>query len=156
LDEPFQLMIMVVRSGGSGAFQIFGGDVEYSTLEQARAHAETHGRIAWRESTGPLEDEQPCFLCRCTMGKLLEARERHPERICQVCALEAVDAEGRRICFGNGPEGGVRAWYADTGAPYDSRECSIRGVVCHAAEARFGGIVIERWQLKGSSSSNLR
>jgi hypothetical protein len=137
-------MITLIRSAATGAIRIFGADTEYSTIEEAQAHADTYGRVAWRSSTEALANEQACHLCRCSMGKPLEARERHPERICQVCALDAVDAQGRRVCFGNaGPGGGFRGWYADTLAPYDRHDCIIRGVPCRADEARFGGIVIE-------------
>lgn len=39
--------------------------------------------------------------------------------------------------------GGFVARYADTDELYDSHQCFIDGVRCHAGEARFGGIVIE-------------
>jgi hypothetical protein len=35
------------------------------------------------------------------------------------------------------------ARYADTGEDYPGRECYVKGVRCRAAEARFGGIVIQ-------------
>ena len=40
--------------------------------------------------------------------------------------------------------GGFIAKYKDTGKIYDSNSCFIDGVRCHADEARFGGIVVQK------------
>jgi hypothetical protein len=59
-------------------------------------------------------------------------------------AARASSRSGRVLAFSNaGLSGGFVARYADTGESYDSHECFIDGVRCHADEARFGGIVIQ-------------
>lgn len=143
LDEPFVFLVVLVRSNVSGAFQSFGADTEFRSLQEAELHAESFGPIAWRASTEPLADEQACCRCGCTMGRLLEARERHPERLCSVCAVDAMDEHGRRLRFGNvDASGGFRSWYADTGEQYGRHQCFIDGAEYVADEARFGGIVL--------------
>lgn len=143
LDEPFSFLVVLVRSNVNGTFQIFGADAEFRSLEEAQAQAETSGPIAWRSSTEPLADEQSCCLCGCTMGRLLEARERHPERLCPVCAVDATDEHGRSLRFGSiDGSGGFRSWYADTGEQYGRHQCFVGGAEYVADEARFGGIVI--------------
>src|SRR5262249_35464840 len=144
LPEPLRSMIAIIRSHETGAFLQLGADREYRTLEEARADIESYGGVVWRASTGAIGDEQPCFLCGCTMGRPAEARARHPERLCDACTLEAVDEHGRPLRFGNiDLSGGFRSWYADTGENYGRRECFVRGIACTAGEARFGGIVVE-------------
>lgn len=143
LEEPFSFLVVLVRSNVSGSFQSFGADAQFGSLEEAQLQAETSGPIAWRASTAPLADEQACCLCGCTMGRLLEARERHPERLCQVCAVDATDEHGRRLRFGNvDASGGFRSWYADNGEQYGRHQCFVAGAEYRADEARFGGIVI--------------
>ena len=143
LEEPFSFLVVIVRSNGTGGFRSFGAENEFRSLEEAQLHAETSGPIAWRASTEPLAEEQPCCLCGCTMGRLLEARERHPERLCQVCAVDATDKHGQKLRFGNvDASGGFRSWYADTGEQYGRHECFVAGAEYRADEARFGGIVI--------------
>lgn len=47
--------------------------------------------------------------------------------------------------FYNDPEvfPGIVGRYADSGEAYESQTCFIEGVACYAAEARFGGVVIQ-------------
>ncbi len=81
-----------------------------------------------------------CPICAVS----LEAHSRYPRYVCQACASRASSADGRLLTFANeGFSGGYVAAYADTGEPYDSHDCWIDGLACHADEARFGGIVIE-------------
>jgi hypothetical protein len=49
------------------------------------------------------------------------------------------------VQFGNTtPLGmGFQGRYRQTGAPYDSADCWVRGVPCTAEEDKFGGIVIQ-------------
>jgi hypothetical protein len=83
-----------------------------------------------------------CPICAATG---LDRSERYPRYVCPKCAARASAADGRRLCFGNlGFGGGFVASYADTGERHvDGGHCFIDGVACRAAEARFGGIVIE-------------
>ncbi len=84
---------------------------------------------------------QICPVCDAAV----QPSQRYPRHVCPNCFAEASDRDGRRLEFSNvGLSGGYAAHYADTGAPYDSHDCWIRGIHCHADEARFGGIVIER------------
>jgi hypothetical protein len=143
LPEPLRFLVVLIRSNDTGGFRVLGSSTEVATAEEALAGVETTGPIAWRPSTAPLADEQACFLCGCSIGKPLEARQRHPERLCAVCTLEVTDANGRPLAFGNVDlGGGFRSWYPDTGENYGRHECFVRGRECLAAEARFGGIVI--------------
>ncbi len=81
-----------------------------------------------------------CPICKTT----LKVVPRYPNYVCRECAARATDKEGRKLRFGNaGPDGGFMAAYADTDAMYNSHDCYIDGIPCHADEARFGGIVIE-------------
>ncbi len=73
---------------------------------------------------------------------------RYPHYVCQNCASRAVAADGRPLQFYNQTAfGGFLAFYADTNEPYYQGKinapCFIDGVACLAAEARFGGIVIQ-------------
>jgi len=83
-----------------------------------------------------------CPICGATG---LTPVERYPRYVCPACAARASSADGRRLCFGNlGFGGGFVATYADTGERYaDGGDCRIDGIPCFAAEARFGGIVIQ-------------
>ena len=82
-----------------------------------------------------------CPLC----ATALQPSDRYPRHVCPDCAQRAQSPDGRRLEFFNlGLSGGYGARYADTGQPYDSHDCFIDGRLCHAGEARFGGIVIER------------
>ena len=81
-----------------------------------------------------------CPICRTP----LPAVPRYPQYVCNACAARATSADGRPLMFSNiDATGGYEARYPDTGAPYDSHDCWIDGIACHADEARFGGIVIE-------------
>ena len=83
---------------------------------------------------------QACPVC----GIPLEPQARYPRYVCGTCASRACSADGRRLIFSNeGIDGGFVANFADTGESYDSHDCWIDGIACHAEEARFGGIVIE-------------
>jgi len=84
---------------------------------------------------------QTCPIC----GASVQPSQRYPRHVCRDCFAEATDRAGRRLEFSNvGMSGGYAAHYPDTGEPYDSHDCWIRGIRCRADEARFGGIVIER------------
>jgi len=84
---------------------------------------------------------QACPIC----GDPVQSSHRYPRHVCPACFTEATDRDGRRLEFSNVHlSGGYAAQYADTGEPYDSHDCWIRGIRCRADEARFGGIVIER------------
>ena len=81
-----------------------------------------------------------CPICLNSLDPI----PRYPRYVCMACDSKAVAADGRRLQFSNvGLSGGFAAFYADTGEVYPSHACWIEGIACHAAEARFGGIVIE-------------
>lgn len=81
-----------------------------------------------------------CPICHAPLA----TDPRHPRYICDTCAARASSFDGRPLGFSNvDMSGGYEAYYTDTGAPYDSHDCWIDGIACHADEARFGGIVIE-------------
>ena len=83
---------------------------------------------------------QTCPICH----RSVEPSERHPRYLCRECAAQAKTRDGRSLRFFNEAlSGGYVAQYSDTGEPYESHECYVYGVLCHADEGRFGGIVIE-------------
>lgn len=85
-------------------------------------------------------DEHQCPIC----GISLQPVPRYPRYVCGECASKAASIDGRLLEFFNiSLSGGYGAKYADDKSPYDSHECFIDGVRCHADEARFGGIVIQ-------------
>lgn len=68
-----------------------------------------------------------------------------------MCLATAPD--GRRLHFANERfSGGYSACFADTGESYESHVCFVKGIVCWADEARFGGIVIEALALEALRS----
>jgi hypothetical protein len=84
---------------------------------------------------------QHCPIC----GTAVRPDLRYPNYLCQSCAVRAASADGRPLTFSNSSlGGGFEARNADTGAPYDGHTCYVDGAECHADEARFGGIVIQR------------
>lgn len=69
---------------------------------------------------------------------------RYPRAVCSQCAAQACDVQVRPLDFYNeGMGGGFYAVLRESGLPYPSHECFIRGRRCYADEARFGGIVIQ-------------
>jgi len=70
--------------------------------------------------------------------------ERYPRYVCARCAAKTTDATGRRVDFRNLDFlGGCQGFYPDTGDIYPADDCFIDGIPCLAAEARFGGIVVQ-------------
>lgn len=77
-------------------------------------------------------------------SKPVTPSERYACYDCSECKSKAQSKVGRLlIFFKESMSGGFAAQYADTGEPYSSHECYIDRVLCHADEARFGGIVIQ-------------
>ena len=86
-------------------------------------------------------DNYQCPICKVD----LEPIPRYPNYVCKICTSKATDEEGRKLKFSNiDMSGGYMAKYSDTSEEYDSHTCYINGFECHADEARFGGIVIEK------------
>jgi hypothetical protein len=87
----------------------------------------------------PGDTSQRCPIC----GKGVPESPRYPDYVCDDCYVTATDNNGRKLDFYNtNVLGGYEALFPDTGEPYHSHVCYIRGVECYADEARFGGIVI--------------
>lgn len=83
---------------------------------------------------------QECPICRSTVAE----SPRYPRCICNTCAENVTDADGRRLTvFQDSPDGAYAATYADNSEAYDSHEVYVYGIACWAEEARFGGIVIQ-------------
>jgi len=86
------------------------------------------------------ETTQQCPVC----GAEQPPSPRYPRYLCPECVVLASDEAGRRLQFSNVDfGGGFQAVYADTGDLHPSHVCFVRGVRCHADEARFGGIVVQ-------------
>jgi hypothetical protein len=107
---------------------------------RARAAAEARG-VVWRGNAAANEDEAPFPICAAPVMKW----SRHPRMVCGVCVGEAVDRRGRSLKFSNTEllGHGFAASLPDGTEPEEPHVCFIRGVRCHASEARFGGIVVE-------------
>ena len=86
------------------------------------------------------ESQQTCPLCNRPVAR----SERYPRYVCQTCAARATSRNGRPLAFYNEAlSGGFVARYADDDTPYNSHECFIDGIRCHADEVPSGGIVIQ-------------
>src|SRR5437763_8964346 len=84
--------------------------------------------------------KQRCPICESPV----DPNARYPRYLCRTCASLASAPDGQRLSFANeGISGGYIATYAGGREPYESHVCFVKGVVCWADEARFGGIVIE-------------
>lgn len=120
----------------------------FKTLEDAIAHAESPTpappevsfEMQWRDNIDTLRpDEQKCFICHAP----IVVSPRYPQQLCPACILEATDAQGRFLRFGNESlGGGLVAHYVDDNGVYRSVECFVRGIPCRAEEHRFGGVVL--------------
>lgn len=98
----------------------------------------------------PAQPQQFCPLC----GAEVPSSARYPRHVCPACYEKAADVRGRKLEFYNVSfSGGYEARYTDTHEPYDSHECYIDGVKCHADEARFGGIVISPVEKSSAQST---
>ena len=88
-------------------------------------------------------DAQYCPIC----NKEVTPNPRYPNYRCGECADKAADIEGRKLEFYNASllGTGYVARYADTLEPYESNICYIDQLKCWADEARFGGIVIQKF-----------
>jgi hypothetical protein len=149
-DQVWETDVRVLRDS-AGSYRLFNGSLSPPLASAgdavARAEAPEPGRcgvshkVRWRDGTAPAgPNENPCPVC----GAPAPVSLRYPRALCPVCVLEATDRAGRPLEFGNaGLSGGFEARYADDGSPYDSAECLVRGVRCHAEEHRFGGIVVQ-------------
>lgn len=84
---------------------------------------------------------QPCPLC----GTPQRANPRYPRYVCPACTARAVDDRGRPVrAYNTHAMGyGVQVQVTATGEALDTTTLFIDGVACRAAEARFGGIVIQ-------------
>ena len=84
---------------------------------------------------------QACPIC----FKEIQPSNRYPNYVCADCFNLATAQDGRTLAFFNESiSGGYIAKYADTGEPYNSHDCYIRGVKCYADEDYYGGIVIRK------------
>ena len=91
----------------------------------------------------PSHSHRPCPICL----ELAPYWERYPQAVCSNCRAKACDDRGRKLLFFNvSLDGGFGAIVEENQEPHTSHICYINGIPCHADEARFGGIVIERIQ----------
>jgi ADP-ribosyl-[dinitrogen reductase] hydrolase len=84
---------------------------------------------------------QPCPIC----GTQQRANPRYPRYVCPACTARAVDDRGRPVqAYNTHVMGhGVQVLVTETGENTGTTTLFIDGIACHAAEARFGGIVIQ-------------
>ncbi len=87
-----------------------------------------------------MEIKQFCPFCK----EEVQHSTRYPQYLCQSCAKNPVDEDGKVLEFFNESiSGGFIARYKETKELRDSHICFIQGIECYADESRFGGIVIQ-------------
>jgi hypothetical protein len=88
-------------------------------------------------------DSVPCPICQT----LMSYSERYPKALCNAHYDECIDIEGRKVTYSNeGFHGGfVSEHFVNDNLVETAKDgcCAVRGVICFAQEARFGGIVIQ-------------
>lgn len=90
--------------------------------------------------------EISCPIC----GLMTSTLRRYPLLVCNDCRAKATDLNGRRVSFSNGSGGNVcSGYYLDSKEKYEGVSCYIDCFPCHAEEARFGGIVIQKKEGEG-------
>ena len=90
-------------------------------------------------------NSQKCGLECCT--RQVFSMGRYPNYVCQECLDESppVDSNGFSIRFYNeGINGGFESVINKNGTEIigTQNKCFVKGILCRAQEARFGGIVI--------------
>ncbi|HXD11946.1 MAG TPA: hypothetical protein VN653_17900 [Anaerolineales bacterium] len=83
---------------------------------------------------------QVCPICKTSVQPF----ERYPRYLFLECSSRARSKDGPSLKFSNiDMTGGFMAVYTDTGESHASHECYVDGILCHADEHRFSGIVIQ-------------
>ena len=72
--------------------------------------------------------DQYCPICK----GVVKYQPRYPNYVCEVCMSEGVEVNGKVI-----PKNEIDVYSNLTLA------CKVKGVICNAQEARFGGIVVQ-------------
>lgn len=86
--------------------------------------------------------KQVCPIC----DKEVYPFPRHPKYVCLDCIEEypPVNRHGKQVSFSNVDwTGGFASRVCGTTEKEEDHVCFVKGVLCWADEARFGGIVIE-------------
>lgn len=101
-------------------------------------------------STPTARPMHPCPICSTPTPH----EERYPRSVCADCVQRAADSQGRRVVgYNEGISGGLIVFYAESpsgpqteiaGAVLETGRCFIDGIECTMAEARFGGVVVQR------------
>lgn len=92
----------------------------------------------------------PCPVC----GTPTHHEERYPRSVCADCVQRAADSRGRRVVgYNESISGGLIVFYAESpsgpqteiaGEVLETGRCFVDGIACTMAEARFGGVVVQR------------
>ncbi len=95
---------------------VHGSSAAHKTLELARnAAAQNASEMNWWNGVNGPENEAHCAICEAWNQGHMESPERHPQRVCPVCEMEAVDELGRSLVFSNqSMSGGFVAMLAET------------------------------------------
>lgn len=137
-----EIDLRIVRTSPGGTYGVvFGGSLAEAALPSIEAAKQLAGKdadVSWRDNLDLQEDERPCAICSAPV----HFSPRTPERVCVVCALEAVDAKGLSLRFSNDDMGGGFVATASDGKRSADHICFVRGVRCWADEAYFGGIAL--------------
>ena len=142
-DASFDVRVVRDTSAITAFHVVVGGALEEAaaSLSACLEHAErTLPGLTWRDGLVVQPGERPCPIC----GAPDHHDPRYPRALCPACVLEAADETGCPLRFSNaGLEGGFRAERQDGSVPKEPHRCWVRGIACHADEARFGGIVVQ-------------
>lgn len=99
-------------------------------------------RMRRQRSAGDLKLEvtsQYCPICKQPVPLSM----RYPRAVCNHCASQAEDENGKAVVFFNESlSGGVAGLYRDTNQKYPEHVCFIKGIACRVEESYLGGIVI--------------
>ncbi|MCW2841304.1 MAG: hypothetical protein JWR55_2787 [Aeromicrobium sp.] len=145
-------------AGDRGAIIGFHGGYRTSLLEESGETIETLviGWLAEQRHFHGVEPEEPAFLTHpCPIcGTPTVHQDRYPASVCAQCQARASDRDGRRIVgYNEGMFGGLIVFYAESpggpqseiaGEVLETGRCWIDGIECTIAEARFGGVVVQR------------
>lgn len=145
-------------AGDTAAIIGFHGGYQTSLLQASGETIETLiiGWLAEQRHHHGVADEppalptHPCPIC----GTPTPHQDRYPASVCGACEQRAADRDGRRIVgYNESFSGGLIVFYVESpggpqseiaGEVLETGRCWIDGIECTIAEARFGGVVIQR------------
>lgn len=143
---------IIGHDGGyqTSMLELQGETIETLVIGWLAEQRHRHDVAATSTPPGRTLPTHACPVC----GTPTPHEDRYPASVCADCRERAADAAGRRVVgYNEGMSGGLIVFYAESpsgpqseiaGEVMETGLCFIDGIVCTIAEARFGGVVIER------------